>query len=203
MEERERVDRFLFDPDRHVFLLAHALRRAALSRVLGVPPESLFFQGSPSEKPTLASHGLDFNLTHTRGFAAVAIAAAGSVGVDAEPFGRANDIAGIRERVFTAREIEMLDNCDPPQRTERLVWLWTVKEAVMKVTGAGFARDPLTIETRWIEGEVTLETDPFRIVRLRAGDYAVALATDTQVGGPALFRFRGGEIAEGSGLSCG
>jgi phosphopantetheinyl transferase len=83
-------------------------------------------------KPHFAD-GPEFSLTHSRGFAACAVAPRGlPVGIDLEPAGRAR--AETVAQVSAAEEREALDRgrLSPTE-------LWTAKEAVLKAAGAGLA----------------------------------------------------------------
>ena len=85
--ERRRADRFHFAVDREAFTAAHALTRAMLSELTGKPSTAWRFvegkYGRPEVATSCATGGLRFNLTHTRGLVACAVAYR-AVGVDVE-----------------------------------------------------------------------------------------------------------------------
>lgn len=140
-EEITRADRFYFAPDRETFIVAHALTRSLLSRFGGLPPEAWRFvagpHGRPALEPAFAALGLHFNLSHTTGVVACAVARH-EVGVDVESVERRAGSSGIAERFFTPVEVALLNAHPPEQQREAFFRLWTMKEAVMKAMGLGF-----------------------------------------------------------------
>jgi hypothetical protein len=93
-EELARADRYHFVSDRDTFTAAHALTRAMLSDATGLPTATWRYVTGEFGKPALvagcAGGGLRFNISHTRGFVACAIAR-DEVGVDVEAFDRQTD----------------------------------------------------------------------------------------------------------------
>ena len=89
-EEQERLARFRFERDRHIYLVAHALTRALLARALGASrPETLHFVREAHGRPELAdAHQgvarLRFNLSHTQGLVACGVCWEHDIGVDVE-----------------------------------------------------------------------------------------------------------------------
>src|SRR6476646_8833755 len=77
-DERERVQRFVQRGDRYAFAAAHALLRQTLSEFADVRPSAWTFSTNENGKPVLddvhRSTNIRFNLTHTRGLVACAIA---------------------------------------------------------------------------------------------------------------------------------
>jgi 4'-phosphopantetheinyl transferase len=150
-DERERYARFHFDRDRRDYGAAHALLRTALTECDGErQPETWRFVASDRGKPQLAPETpapFAFNLSHTRGCVAVAIAGLGSqggragcgVGVDVEALGRDPDVDGIADRYFAPDEVAWLRQAGGDPRRERFFRLWTLKEACLKATGEGIA----------------------------------------------------------------
>lgn len=76
-------------------------------------------------KPHLKAGGLEFNLTHTLGFAAVAVSRR-PVGLDAER---------VRPRKIDA----LVSRLRPSERQEDFFELWTAKEAYVKYLGGSLA----------------------------------------------------------------
>lgn len=149
-EDRERIARLVFPADRVLHQAAHGLLRLALSAATGRPPQAWRFRREKHAKPTLVPglEGPAFNLTHTPGFAACALSWRGAVGIDAE-----HDRAGtapleVAPSVFTAAEQEVLAALSGRRQAQAFFDLWTLKEAVMKATGLGFALDPRGLDAR-------------------------------------------------------
>ncbi len=120
-------------------IIAHGLRRRLLAELTGAPANSFrFTQTTPFAKPRLQGcPDIDVSLTHCEGFAAAAVTAQGRVGIDAERRGRDLPDA-VFSMIATPHERAMAD--DP-------LGLWTLKEALAKAEGSGFALDFQSIET--------------------------------------------------------
>ena len=104
---------------------------ARLAASCSLPPLSAL-QWSERGKPRL-SGGPEFSLTHSRGFAACAVAPRGlPVGIDLEPEGRAG-AAAIRRVTCSAERAALASG------SLTATALWTAKEAVIKAAGAGLA----------------------------------------------------------------
>jgi 4'-phosphopantetheinyl transferase len=139
-EEVERAGRFRFASDRRDFVAAHSLLRQMLSRFGDRQPREWSLQSGSHGKPALSGeHGTDlvFNLTHTRGLVACAIARQTTVGIDVEWVNRSADVQNVSERCFSEDEQRMLAACPSEARPDRFTELWTLKEAVVKAVGTG------------------------------------------------------------------
>jgi 4'-phosphopantetheinyl transferase len=140
--ERARCDRFVFSPDKHTYAAAHGLLRSALTLRQGARlPGSWRFDAGAHGKPYLApgQPPVGFNLTHTRGLVACALADVETIGIDVECVERRADTAAVASRYFSEREILALDHCAARERQVRFIELWTLKEAYLKATGAGLS----------------------------------------------------------------
>ena len=139
--ERERASCFRTEPDRREFIAAHALLRAMLAYYLDVPAVVWRFlvdaNGKPWIDPKVGLYNIQFNLSHTRGLAAVALASRGAIGVDTEEIDDAKADLAIAEAYFARSEVEMLQEAPLSERTRRFLRLWTLKEAYIKATGEG------------------------------------------------------------------
>jgi 4'-phosphopantetheinyl transferase len=82
---------------------------------------------------------LAFNLSHTHGLVACAVAHDAQVGVDVECVERATASRAIAERYFSAPELAQLDACPEERRSSHFIELWTLKEAYLKAVGSGLA----------------------------------------------------------------
>jgi 4'-phosphopantetheinyl transferase len=142
-EERARHARFHFAHDRDLYLVAHALVRVALSRYATMSPNAWSFvtnqHGCPSIAPGLCAAPLRFNLSHTRGLAACAIALDRDVGVDVEWRARPIEILALAPSVFAPAELRALRALPPAPGRSRFFQYWTLKEAYIKARGMGLA----------------------------------------------------------------
>lgn len=145
-DERRRWQRFARAEDRQRFLLVRALVRTVLGRALGCAPAGLRFTADPHGKPRLAaSHagsGLQFNLSHTRGFSALVLCHGVEVGVDVEDTRRAVEHLALAQRYFATREVAALQALAGAAQRELFFAQWTLKEAWVKAKGLGL-RVPL------------------------------------------------------------
>ena len=140
-DERVRAARFVHAADRRDYTVAHALLRLALSLYSPTNPAAWRFETEPLGKPKLApGHDLSslvFNLSHTRGYVACAVARAGELGVDIESINEQIEVRDIARLNFSPVEIAQLDSCTARDIHHRFVEFWTLKEAFVKATGKG------------------------------------------------------------------
>jgi 4'-phosphopantetheinyl transferase len=144
--ERARMDRLHRPADRLRYLLAHALVRATLSRYSpDTPPAAWRFRATPHGRPELADgeDPLRFNLSHTEGLVACAVARRRDVGVDVEHLWPPRidlDLAFAASH-FAPAEVADLAALAPEADAfrERFFAIWTLKEAYIKARGLGLA----------------------------------------------------------------
>ena len=124
---------------------AHKARLIILARYLGVEPDGIELAPAPGGKPQLVSpdSSLQFNLSHTRGAALLAIHASRPVGVDLEHRRRIDDPVRLARRVMSAAELMSLETCSANARTALFLDLWTRLEARQKTLGRGIFAKPV------------------------------------------------------------
>ena len=87
--------------------------------------------------------GIDFNVSHTRDVALLAIARdlppGTRIGVDIERADREVGVDRLARKFLTARERQSLAHLALAERRTRFVHYWTCKEAMSKATGDGLA----------------------------------------------------------------
>jgi 4'-phosphopantetheinyl transferase len=134
--ERDEASR-LPDEAARSYVAAHLLLRRSLSLFSEVAPQDWRFAKTDYGKPFVAGAQMRFNISHTKGLAAVAIAFGREVGIDVELMDhhRADEL--IARQMFAAREVEMWQS--ERDRVSSFFQIWTLKEAVMKATGLGMA----------------------------------------------------------------
>jgi phosphopantetheinyl transferase len=143
VQETERLSRLRHLSDRRSYLAAHGGARLILGHAVGRPPNALRFESSANGKPLLLASPLDidFSLSHARGVVAVA-AARMPIGVDVEPLREIDHLDSLSELVLTPWEQAVLRNTSEALRPRLFLRYWTLKEALLKAAGLGFAVSP-------------------------------------------------------------
>jgi 4'-phosphopantetheinyl transferase len=142
-EERERQLRYLFEKNRHEYLITRALVRTVLSRYRPVDPKAWVFEAGPYGKPDIVdppiAQKIRFNLSNTAGLVACIVAADRDVGVDTEEVERASRAIEVADRFFSPIEVRALRSLPEALQARRFTTYWTLKEAYIKARGMGLA----------------------------------------------------------------
>jgi len=138
-EERARFDRYRSDADRLMFLLGRVMARDLVGRALGRAPGAWRWREGPHGRPEIAEPdtSLRFNLAHSAGLVACAIADGREVGVDVEDLERPPDAALVR-RCCSPAEVADVEAQGEAWR-DRFLTYWTLKEAYLKARGVGIS----------------------------------------------------------------
>lgn len=141
-EERARANRFVFEPQRRLFTVAHGGLRNILSKYADIKPEQWQFDigehGRPEIAPAQNAEHLRFNLSHTRGLVACLINRQYDCGVDLEKIERTRDGMSLARRFFSPFECAELEKCRSDEELCQLFYrYWTLKEAYVKALGQG------------------------------------------------------------------
>ena len=141
-DEKEQWERFHFEKHRHQYLVARALVRTILSRYTGIAQSDLRFSKNNNGRPELAQHRglprLGFNLSHTDGLIALAVASVLDIGVDVEYVERNINITFV-DRFFAKKEVDDLMQTDVCDRRAHFFDYWTLKESYVKARGMGLS----------------------------------------------------------------
>ena len=193
-EERAKADRFMFPDDRDCYVAAHALVRATLSDFFARAPQDWTFVTGAWGKPRVDAHDgsarLCFNLSHTRGHVAVAVALDREVGVDVEHVAPSRADEEVARQLFAPTEFADFQEESQAGRVEAFFDVWTLKEAYIKAVGLGvalplkdfaFTREPLRISfaptlddapSRWLFRRFRPEPDVAMALAARRGSGA-------------------------------
>lgn len=155
-DELNRARKFAFARDRERYILAKALQRNVLSRYhRSISSREWRFWFNPNGKPHIANSsaaGLHFNLSHTEGLIALAVASTQPLGVDVENTQRTNNLVSLADYCFTEAEQSYLFengiNGEDREFARRFFTLWTLKEAVVKAVGVGLSLGLKSVEFR-------------------------------------------------------
>lgn len=207
-DEIRRVQRLVFERDRHRFLVSHALLRCVLSLYGGRPPVDWRFlkgeHGKPGLVPEQRACAPAFNLSHSGSLALLAVSEdAGLLGVDIEFHRPVRNFQGLATRNFAPPEAARLPGLEGAELAGEFYDLWTLKEAFVKARGDGLSQ---SLADFWFsfdrpaarlcfEAMPALEPESWRWAfwsyRLD-GPYSAALARragdDTVHGEPCCFR---------------
>lgn len=148
-QRREQVLRFKYELGRKTCAMAYLLLRRALREEYGIHDAPEFEYGEHG-KPTIVGHpAIHFNLSHCR----LAVACAVSdqpIGIDIESIREYND--SLVRYTMNDHEVSLILGADRPDVA--FIRLWTMKEAVLKLSGVGISNDLKTVLT----GREHLET---------------------------------------------
>lgn len=148
--EAGRAARFVQDVHRNRFILRRGLRRLVLAQTLGCAPSEIVFDEDGKAKPTLLAPGnsdICFSTSHSGDQAVIAISTR-SIGVDIEAPRALSDLDQMIARVCSVSEQNALSAVPPAVRLDHFFDLWTVKEAVAKLTGEGLSAELDAVDTK-------------------------------------------------------
>lgn len=135
---------------RRAFALCRAAARLHLGRRLDCSNQRLAFGALHHGKPFALVNGrtvpYGFNVSHSGAHGLIGLAAGVSIGVDVEARSPRRDLDGIAARVCGSNERAALAAVEGQGETDLFYRLWTLKEALLKALGTGFARDPTAFE---------------------------------------------------------
>ena len=154
--ERDRALKFRTQADRRAYLLAHALRREALSATLKVPPDAVAFEYAGNGRPALSKpvhRKVFFSLSHTRQLVVCAVTSMGPLGIDAEPLEPKHADLDLLSGFMTLPESDQRATALGDNPVRQFFFYWTVLEAYWKARGTGLSSSapPLRCEKK---GEV-------------------------------------------------
>jgi 4'-phosphopantetheinyl transferase len=161
-DERARFDRYRFDADRLMFLLGRHMARELVGRELGCAPTWWRWREGPNGRPEIDAPGtsLHFNLAHSAGLVACALASGREVGVDVEDLQRAPSDPALVRRFCSPDEAADVEAQGDRWR-DRFLTYWTLKEAYLKARGVG-------ISVTLSDISFSLEPDGVRVSFLRS-----------------------------------
>ena len=145
LDETEQLQarQFKMATDRRAYVLAHALRRAALARALAVAPQEIFISHEATGKPVLvgapAKRQMFFSHSRSRGAVVFALSHAGPIGIDVASIDTAIadfDLLAQFLALPEARRREADLGSDP---AVQFFFYWTALEAFWKAAGTGLA----------------------------------------------------------------
>lgn len=130
------------------YICSHGLLREALGVILRRSPDSFSFAQNQYGKLHLSCESICFNLSHSEELLAFAFSLRRDLGVDVECVKKIPGLKDIANNLFSPHENQMLDLCRSRQSFEKSFYkIWTVKEALVKCVGTGFACEVTEMDT--------------------------------------------------------
>ncbi len=146
--EAARAARFRFPKHYHRFVRRRIALRLLLSAYCDIIPNSFDYEVTKLGKPALPSAfgQICFNGSHSRDLAVIAICNH-PVGIDLEAISFEKDIPSLIPFICTQTETNWLERMAVDAQVEAFFRLWAMKEAIVKLSGAGLTADLDQIET--------------------------------------------------------
>lgn len=135
-EEKHRADGLPPISSRR-FVVARGILRDLLSGFTGTAAVKLRFQYGTSGKPSLADHGINFNISHSADLGLFAFAPDRAVGVDVEHERPVRRLLDVAQRFLSEDELRSLADTAPEHRDASFLRSWVVREARLKAEGKG------------------------------------------------------------------
>lgn len=135
--ERESAVRLHHPLLRQRYVAAHSALRQLLGWRLGSDPTTLVIVVDHHGKPSLRNQRLVFNLSHSGGWALIALADDGLIGVDLELGERLSEIDRLAERLFGSGELAVFRALPHAMQARAFLTSWARKEAALKALGLG------------------------------------------------------------------
>ena len=139
--DRDRYRAYRHDGDQRMFLAGRVLARTLVGRALDVAPEAWRWREGPHGCPEIAAPDTPFrfNLAHSAGLVACALANERNVGVDVEDLARRPVDVRVVARYCAPEEVRDIESRGQEGWHDRFLQYWTLKEAYLKARGLGIA----------------------------------------------------------------
>jgi 4'-phosphopantetheinyl transferase len=119
------------------FVVARGMLRGLLSGFTGAAANSLRFCYGTSGKPSLAGHGIEFNISHSAEVGLFAFAPDRAVGIDVENVRPVRRLLDVAQRFLSEDDVRALAAERPDERDATFLKSWVVREARLKAEGKG------------------------------------------------------------------
>lgn len=137
--ELERAYRFKFERHKRRFIAARVYLRSLLGKYLNLSPKDIIIQCKEQGKPfTAHTKAIEFNLSHSKDLALIAIGQKEPLGIDLEFFSK-RPYLGISKILFSEEECRILEKTPKEARCIRFFHIWAQKEAFIKASGLGLS----------------------------------------------------------------
>jgi 4'-phosphopantetheinyl transferase len=142
-DEQIRADKLKIERKKEQFVITRSLLRKLLSSSLNKEPQDILFSygqhGKPYIKAKVNNKSIEFNISHSGGYALIALTLENKLGIDIEEINPEIDYQSLSNRFFSDKEKNELLSLDREQQCDAFYHIWTRKESFIKATGKGIA----------------------------------------------------------------
>ena len=147
-QEKAQADKFINTNLKDRYIISHGLLRHLLAFYVRIEPQNIQYSVNQFGKPFLKDTNcrVQFNMSHSKDYAAYIIALDSLVGIDIEWKDETVNFQEIIELVFSPTEINIFNKLSPAEQFRAFYDIWTKKEAIIKAIGQGLSYPLRTIE---------------------------------------------------------
>jgi 4'-phosphopantetheinyl transferase len=182
-QEKTQANKFINNYLKDRYVISHGLLRHLLAFYIGINPENIEYSFNQFGKPFLNNNtcGMQFNMSHSKDYAAYIMSLDCQVGIDIEWKDKNMNFQDILESVLSPSEIIFFNQLTPEEKFNTFYSTWTKKEAIIKAIGQGLSYPLKAIEIMNSLGDKrtyhTANKDTFHYLDLSLpNDYAGAAA---------------------------
>lgn len=135
-QRREQALKYKHDQGRRTCVAAYLLLCEGLKREYGITEPPVFGYSQHGKPYIIGKEHIHFNLSHCRGAAICAIAPY-TIGIDIEHIRSCNE--SLINYTMNEKEIQLIREAQHPELA--FTRLWTMKEAILKMSGEGIGHD--------------------------------------------------------------
>lgn len=146
-DEQLRAKNFKFSKDQYLFISTRAILRCFLSSYVNISPKNIKITYGLWGKPYLeGDQSLYFNVSHSKDYALYAFTRNYEVGIDLEYVEENFYFTDTCLCMFSSEEKRYLEAVDIKDKNRAFYNLWVGKEAILKASGKGWAKNGKTEE---------------------------------------------------------
>lgn len=148
-QEKSHADKFINSNLKDKYITSHGLLRYLLAFYIKIEePQNIQYSINQFGKPFLKDNNcrVQFNMSHSKDYAAYIIALDSLVGIDIEWKDKTVNFQEIVDFVLSPSEINIFNKLNSEEQFHAFYNIWTKKEAIIKAIGQGLSYPIKTIE---------------------------------------------------------
>ena len=148
IQEKTQAKKFINSYLRERYIISHGLLRYLLAFYAKSNPHTIEYSFNQFGKPFLKnnSSNLQFNMSHSKDYAAYILALDCQVGIDIEQKDKDMDVQELSSLVLTKEEAIIFNELNSAEKLDTFYEVWTKKEAILKAFGQGLSHPMTSIE---------------------------------------------------------